>query len=98
MSLASLFDSLELLQIGLIVVSGSGGDMCVQNNTAVGIDALMHFVFELSWVFLVFWAKVASGSVRLVCVLIEICRADEPSFNEHDPRCWRLCLLVVPRR
>ena len=45
---ASLLDSLELLQIGLVVVPGCGRDMRVQNDAAVGIDALMHFVLELS--------------------------------------------------
>ena len=44
---ASLFDSLELLQIGLVVVPRSGGNVRVQDHAAVGVDALMHFVLEL---------------------------------------------------
>ena len=67
--LALLFDSLELLQIGLAVVPRSGGDVSVRNDATVGIDALMHFALYLSCLGVPFFcANVASGSVRLVCV------------------------------
>ena len=38
---------LDLLQVRLIVVSGSGRHLRIQDDPTVGIDRLMDFVFEL---------------------------------------------------
>ena len=42
----SSFDSLQLLKIRLVVVSRSGRDECVQNDAAVSVDTVVHFVLE----------------------------------------------------
>ena len=45
--LVPILDALELLQIRLVVVSCSRRDLGIQDDPTVGVDRLMHFIFEL---------------------------------------------------
>jgi len=45
--LVLIFDSLELREVGLIVVPGSGRDFRIQDDPTVGVDRLMDFILEL---------------------------------------------------
>jgi hypothetical protein len=45
--LVLIFDSLELREVGLIVVSCSRRDFRIQDDPTVGVDRLMDFILEL---------------------------------------------------
>jgi len=45
--LVSISDPPDLLQIRLIILSGTGRDLRIQDHPTIGIDRLMDFVFEL---------------------------------------------------
>jgi hypothetical protein len=45
--LVPLLNPLQLLEVGLIVMAGTGRHIGVQDHTALGFGALVHLVFEL---------------------------------------------------
>ena len=46
-AVASVFDASQLFKIRLVIVSPARSDFSVENDAALGVDRLMHFILEL---------------------------------------------------